>query len=153
MLIRAATPDDSLAISALISTLTKKYIAVDFSDNGKKVLLKSIQPEAIDQKLASDFQYHVAEMNEHIIGVVGIKSNQHLYHLFVAEANQRRGAAKQLWQTALTFCLLNGNPGHFTVNSSIYALPLYKKLGFKALSDPVENNGIIYIPMELTIDT
>jgi GNAT superfamily N-acetyltransferase len=71
--------------------------------------------------------------------------------MFVDEEYQNQGIARKLWQVALEYCLSKGNPGIFTVNSSKYALPVYKKLGFIPQSESQERNDVIYVPMKLTI--
>ena len=117
--------------------------------DGAENLLASMNPDAINKYIHSGFKYYVAETDKRIVGVVGIRDNSHLYHLFVAEKYQRKGIARKLWQLAMEACFANGNPGEFTVNSSEYALGVYKQLGFVAQSGPEEKNGVIYIPMRM----
>jgi GNAT superfamily N-acetyltransferase len=151
--IREATLADSERISRLIYSLARKYITHEFTSDGAKNLLSSMKSEEIKKQITSGMKYHLAEIDGQLVGVVGVRDNRHLYHLFVDEEHQKQGIAKELWCVALELCLLKGNPGTFTVNSSKYALPVYKKLGFVVKSVPQENNGVIYIPMELTINS
>ena len=99
--------------------------------------------------MQAGYRYHVAEVDGQLVGVVGVRNNAHLFHLFVAELYQRQGIASNLWNVAMQACLDAGNPGKFTVNSSRYALGVYEKLGFVACSSPQEVNGIIFYPMNL----
>jgi len=151
--IRAATPEDSESISKLICDLVEKFIARDFSSQGREFLLSSMTANAISQKMQSGYRYHVAEVNGMLLGVVAVKDNTHLYHLFVAEQYQRKGIARKLWQFAMKECLSKGNTGEFTVNSSAYALGVYKKLGFVAQAGPKETNGVVFYPMKLVIQS
>ena len=151
MKMREATIDDADTISALVSTLAQKYVAREFSDEGRETLLNSMKPDAIRNYLQSGFRYHLAEIEGQVVGVIGIRDNNHLYHLFVASEYQRQGIARKLWQVALEACLETGNPGKFTVNSSKYAQVIYEKLGFVAQSEPQERNGVVFIPMQLVI--
>ena len=82
-----------------------------------------------------------------IAGIVGVRDNKHLYHLFVAEEYQGQGLAKELWSLAKKACLEAGNPGEFTVNSSRFALGMYKKFGFTESGPPENRQGVIYFPM------
>jgi len=150
--IREATAEDSENISSLVYQLSEKYITCEFTPQGSEALLATMRPAAIRKCMENGFQYHVAEMGALLTGVVGVKDNSHLYHLFVAETHHRQGIARKLWQVAKNACLLNGNPGVFTVNSSSYALRVYENLGFKTQSEPEDKNGVIYTPMKLTID-
>jgi len=147
--IRVASTDDSESISALVSEQSVKHIIHEFTPDGADHLLASMSPDSIRKYIQSGYFYHVAEMDGRIIGVVGVKDNSHLYHLFVAEKFRRQGVARELWQVSMTSCLSRGNPGEFTVNSSRYALGVYKKLGFVAQSGPQEKNGVVFIPMKL----
>ena len=151
--LRNATPSDAGKISKLISGLTEKFIAYEFTPAGTEELLHSMAPDAIEKYIRSGYEYHVAEMDARLIGVVAVRGNSHLYHLFVAEKFQNRGIAGQLWRVAMKSCLAKGNPGVFTVNSSRYARPVYEKLGFVVQSGPQEKNGVIYIPMKLSIES
>jgi ribosomal protein S18 acetylase RimI-like enzyme len=149
LLIREARPGDAEEISNLVRELSEKFITQEFTAGGTELLLATMQPEAIRKYIHTGYKYHIAETGEKIIGVVGIKGNSHLYHLFVAEKYQYQGIARRLWQVAMESCLSNGNSGEFSVNSSNYARGVYEKLGFVAQSGPEEKNGVIYIPMKL----
>lgn len=150
MEIRAATAEDSVVIGNLVCRLSEKYISNDFTPEGKQTLLNSMTPAAIKSYIQSGYRYHVAEVDNQLVGVVGVKDNTHLYHLFVAEDHHRQGIASRLWQVAVKACMGDGNPGEFTVNSSIYAVGAYESLGFVAQSGPKDKNGVLFIPMKLT---
>jgi N-acetylglutamate synthase-like GNAT family acetyltransferase len=96
MTIRKATVNDADEISAILHTLSVKYIGSEFNQEGRTTLLGSIQAAEIRQNIRSDFRYHVAEIDGRILGVVGIRNNCHLYHLFVVEAYLRKGIARKL---------------------------------------------------------
>ena len=153
MRIRAAIPDDSENISKLICVLVEKFIATEFSSKGRVFLLSTMTADAIRQSMQSGYRYHVAEIKGLLAGVVAVKGNAHLYHLFVAEQFHRKGIAKKLWQLAMKECLHDGNTGEFTVNSSAYALGVYKKLGFVAQPGPKEKNGVVFYPMKLIVQS
>ena len=80
-------------------------------------------------------------------GVVAMRENTHLFHLFVPRALHRQGMARQLWRAARDASIARGNTTGFTVNSSVYALPFYESLGFVATAPRVEADGIAYVPM------
>ena len=149
MRIRAALLTDSENISELVSGLSAKFITGEFSSAGRAHLLSTMTPQAIEKFIQSGYRYHVAEMDDKLVGVVAVKDNKHLYHLFVAEEYQRQGIAKKLWQLAMEECLNNENTGEFTVNSSEYAQKVYERLGFVARPGPRVKNGVIFFPMSL----
>jgi GNAT superfamily N-acetyltransferase len=149
--IRAATLNDATAISALLLELTARYIAHEFSTEAANRLLGSMEEPAIRGYLASGYRYHVAEENGELVGVIGVRDNRHLYHLFVAEPFQGKGLARALWQAARAASLEACNPGVFTVNSSRFAVGLYEKLGFVGHGEVVDESGVIHIPMKLEL--
>jgi len=149
MRIRAALPADSKGISELISGLSAKFITGEFTSTGRAHLLSTMTPQAIKKYMQSGYRYHVAEIGGSLVGVVAVKDNKHLYHLFVAEEYQRQGIAKKLWQLAMEECLDNKSTGEFTVNSSEYARDVYKRLGFVARPGAQIKNGVVFFPMSL----
>jgi len=150
MHIREATREDAAAISALILPLAETYIAHEFSPEGARTLLAFMQPHAIEGYITSGMRYHVVEQHGMLAGVVAVRNNGHLFHLFVAEAFQGRGLARRLWEVARKAACEAGNPGEFTVNSSTAAVGMYHKLGFVESGPPETVDGVTSIPMRLT---
>ena len=150
MRIREATIEDAHAISDLIRPLAETYIAREFPPEGAANLLASIDPDAIERYLRSGYEYQVAEENGAIVGAVGIRDNSHLYHLFIADDFRGRGFARQLWLVALDACRQSGNAGEFTVNSSAFAVAMYRKFGFVETGPPETKNGVTSVPMKFT---
>ena len=147
MLIREATICDAAEISVLIRPLAEKYIACDFSPDGAQNLLTSMETKAIEGYFKSGFRYHVAEEHNVLAGVVGVRDSRHLYHLFVADEFQGGGLARKLWRIALDTCRQAGNTGEFTVNSSKFAVELYRTFGFVESGPPATKNGVTSVPM------
>lgn len=153
MRIRRATPADAKAISALILGVSR-YFTLHPAGVGAEAFLATVSAEAIHGYLSSpDFVYRVAEDDGGLAGVVAIRENRHLYHLFVAPDGHRRGLARRLWTEAMDAALQAGNPGEFTVNSTPYAVPVYERFGFVATGPRVETNGIAFVPMRLVLDS
>jgi len=149
--IRAATSNDASAISTLIRDLAARYIAHELSAEAANRLLGSMEEAAIRDYLNAGYRYHVAEENGELAGVVAVRDNRHLYHLFVSEDFQGRGLARELWEVAKAAGLEAGNPGVFTVNSSRYAVGMYEKFGFVRQAEVVDAAGVICIPMKLEL--
>jgi ribosomal protein S18 acetylase RimI-like enzyme len=149
MQIRTAMPSDAQAISALIQSLAT-YFTVHPDGSGAEDFLKTISTQAIAQCTRDpDFLYLVGYVDEHLAGVVSVRGNKHLYHLFVSPAFQRLGYARELWEAAKEQAVQRGNAGEFTVNASPFAEPVYTKFGFEATGPRVETKGIAFIPMQL----
>lgn len=151
MKIREAALGDAPVISNIARSLSEKYVTPEFPAEARDAFLKSMTVDGIRQLIGSGLRYHLAEVDGNIVGIIGIKNNTHLYHLFVSETFQKKGIARQLWNAAMKTCKAAGNPGEFTVNSSRYAQQVYESFGFVAQSPPQERNGIVTIPMKLTV--
>lgn len=150
MKIRKADKSDAEAISDLIIPLTEKYILPTWGEEAHDLLLGSMAQGQIEQYLSDGYVYHVAESaSVGIVGVVGIRDNSHLYHLFVKDGFNGQGLSRQLWEKGKSDCLLKGNKGEFTVNSALNAEDVYLKFGFERIDGIRERNGMVDIPMKL----
>ena len=147
--IRPAACDDALAISRLIHSVSHFFTAHPQGE-GADAFLDSIRPAAIESYIQSnDFLYLVGWADQDLAGAIAIKDATHVYHLFVAPAYQRQGVARKLWQRASQTAIQSGNRQGFTVNSSLYAVPIYAQFGFKVSGPPVHTKGIAFVPMVL----
>ncbi len=151
MIFRKAQRDDIEAISKLLTEMTKKYILSSCTSEGGEIILSSMSPDSIKAYFDSGYQYHVAEDDGAVVGVVGMKDNSHLYHLFIADSQQGRGLSRALWELARDECLANDNEGRFTVNSALNAQDVYLKFGFTPVDGIRERFGIKDIPMTLDL--
>jgi len=138
---------DVASVASLLASLAREHITHEFDPRARELFLAKNDEANIRRFVAQGFRYHVAESHGRIVGVVGVRDNRHLYHLFVANDFQRRGIARRLWAVAREQCIAAGNPGNFTVNASNNAIPVYERLGF-VRSGPAQNDdGILYNPM------
>lgn len=152
MEIRLAVPDDAPAISALIHSVAH-YFTLHPQGLGAEAFLRGIAPQAVSGYIsAPNFRYCVGLVDGQLAGVVAVRDNAHLYHLFVAPACQGQGLSRALWQHARQAARAAGNPQRFTVNATPYAQPIYARFGFQATGPRVEMHGIAFVPMELHVD-
>jgi GNAT superfamily N-acetyltransferase len=148
--IREAVPDDAEEISALIVSLADRFLADPDDRAAAEPFFAAHGPEALRRTLSDDrFRYRVAKEGGRLVGVVGVRDGSHLLHLFVAERHHRRGIAGRLWALAKAGALAAGNPGRFTVNSSLGALSFYERFGFVVAGEEVRKDGVAFVPMVL----
>ena len=148
--VRQGTADDAEAISAFVVALSEAYITGEFTPQGREHFLSDHTPSEIKNRLTGDFRFYLAERERELVGLAAIRSNVHLYYLFVAPPLQRAGLARRLWTQVRDEALARGNPGKFTLNSSNYAVRAYEKLGFRRTGNMKESNGVLYNPMEFS---
>lgn len=145
--IRLATPADVPVISRLIASLA--HLCTVYPDGrGAERFYSGIAPSAISSFIESPrYRYLVGELDGALAGVIALRDNSHLFHLFVDARYQGRGLASLLWADLKAHALDAGNPGEFTVNASIGALAVYRRFGFGALGGAVEEDGLRYVRM------
>lgn len=149
--IRPGTAADAAAISRFVLALSEQFIVREFTPQGRAHFLDEHSVAKLEQRLAGDFRFYLAEDAGELAGIAAIRANAHLFYLFVGEAHQRTGLARRLWLHVRDAALAAGNPGRFTVNASNYAVPAYEKLGFRRTESRTEKNGVVYNPMQLVV--
>ena len=150
--IRKANVNDASAISQLIHTVASQYVKDDFlTEIGKVKFFNATSKCSITDYIGGDYHYWVAENENEIKGVIAIRENKHIFHLFVYPDAHGKGIATTLWEKASQHALNEGNPGRFTVFSSSYAKTLYHKWGFHETRPFTIKNGIRSIPMQLEL--
>ena len=150
MEIRRASIADAEAISRLVRGLSDSFFQSP-GGAGAEPFFASTTPSAIAKNLAAaNFDCVVAAEGDALVGYVALRDGRHLYHLFVASGHQGRGLARMLWDIVRRRAQESGNPGEFTVNASMNAVPVYERFGFKATSEIVRSHGLVYLPMRLS---
>lgn len=149
MEIRRARIADAEPISRLVRELSDGFFQSP-GGAGAGAFFASTTPNAIAGNLvAANFDCVVAEEGSVLTGYVALRDGRHLYHLFVAPRHQGRGLARTLWDIVRRRAQEAGNPGEFTVNASLNAVPVYERFGFKATSEVVRSHGLVYLPMRM----
>lgn len=141
--IRKTRVSDARDISDLVLSLKDIFLA-DPASEEVQAFLETLQPDATAERIVSaEFEYHVAENEHGICGVIAIREKSHVYHLFVRSDSHRQGIARALWEHARH----HSGARSFTVNSSPYAVPAYERLGFRATGPQRSEHGLDFVPM------
>ncbi|WP_426112860.1 GNAT family N-acetyltransferase [Massilia sp. PWRC2] len=149
--IRLLVADDGAtiaAVAALLRTLALEFIVANVGAEQASTFLRENDADALGRRLADGFVYHVAEDDGAIAGFIGMRAQQHVFHLFVGRPWQRRGVARRLWEVARAHAIAAGGAAPFTVNASNYAVDAYTRLGFVRSAPMREKNGIEFHPMQ-----
>lgn len=145
MSIRAANSSDAPRLRSLVSDLSRFYLR-DPDTPLPTWLASTLSETAFLDRLSSNEHYnYVYELDGEVVAYISIKRPGHLYHLFVVESHQGQGIARLLWEHVakqLDDCT-------YTVRSSLYAIPVYKRFGFVESASAGEKDGVLYQPMEL----
>jgi len=138
MNIRQAELDDAVNLSELVNSLSHYYLNESESQL-PEWLLNTLELKEFKSRISDNtFINLVYEKNNRILGYISIKNNSHIYHLFVSENHQKQGIASELWETLKNKC----NSTEYTVRSSLYAVKVYEKFGFKK-TEHIESKGTL----------
>lgn len=148
MSIRAANQNDVPQICSLVISLSHFYLK---SEEGvlpcwfSETLTESA---FLDRISNAEYQNLVYEVQGKVVGYLALKGNSHLYHLFVSESHQGKGISRSLWQHVLNECKTE----KYTLRSSLFAIPIYQKFGFRVVGEAGEKDGIGFQSMEMRTD-
>lgn len=145
MSIRVAAKRDVPQIADLVASLAHYYLN-DPSNKLPAWFSETLSLSAFYSRISSsEYQNFVFDEAGVIAGYISLKGGTHLYHLFVLEKSQGKGVARLLWNHAKECSQSNS----FSLRSSIYAVPVYRRFGFSESGPLGTKDGISFQPMEL----
>ena len=138
---------------ALVSKVFDEYEATYYSEEGITSFYKFIDINNVSEQYSNGSLYfYGCFVNDIIVGMIAVKDFVHISLLFVDKQYHKQGIARRLFNDVLKICKEN-NPSlkTITVNSSPYAVEVYHKFGFFALSSEQVVDGIRFTLMELNL--
>lgn len=145
MIFRTAVARDAPAISQLLLAVARKQLVLELGAEARALLLDSFSLAQLRKYLLARvterssgsnatrsllrYRYWMASEGEELLGVLGMREECHLFHLFVKHSVQGKGLGRQLWGTYLAE--RHSRPETVTVNSSPNAVGFYERLGFE----------------------
>lgn len=134
-------------INRLIRSVYDEFVAPDYCDTGNQLFYDYISTNNMEKRIADGTdQIYTAKINGMIAGVIAFKNLSHLSLLFVSKQYHGQGIARKMFNHHAGF-IVSEKIDEITVNASPYSKPIYEKLGFMAVSEMKELNGIKYFPM------
>lgn len=148
MAIRRAVKDDMLPIKNLVHDLAGYYLQ-DKTAPLSPWFAQSIRLSEFETRLLNaDFMHFVYTLDDVVVGYIALQGGSHVYHLFVATEAQGKGIARALWERVCA----EAPATRYTVRSSLYAVPVYQKFGFRESGPGANKEGIGYQPMEWVLN-
>lgn len=112
-----------------------EYETVNYSEKRKQAFWDAIHSE---EYLAQLKAYGAFE-NKEIVGIIATRNEgSHVALFFVKGMYQGKGIGRMLWNAVLEENIINT----VTVYSSLFAVPIYEKLGFISTDNIQEDGGI-----------
>jgi len=139
-------------IYKLIKKVYDEYVSIDYGEKGNAFFYDWIQPFKIAERQLKRINIWLAFKDSELAGMIEIRNNKFISLLFVDKLYQGQGIAKRLFKESLKE-IMQREPGldKFYVHASPYSIPIYRKMGFIETDTMCEENGIKYLPMEMTI--
>lgn len=133
----------------LIWEVFQKFEAPEYDEMGVQVFRHFITYSSMVEKIdKGEMIFWGCYLNNYLVGVIAVRFGRHISLLFVRERFHRLGVAKKLMGVALDFvqCHHPEAPA-VTVNSSPYAVEIYRRMGFQTLGGEQKKDGIRFTPM------
>lgn len=139
-IIKELSPENLPEALELVWKVFSEYEAPDYSEEGIREFYNSIH----DEKYLSQLRMYGAFDGARLVGVIAVRGGgTHIALFFVDGKYHRRGIGKALFQTMLKRCPAE----RMTVNSSPYAVPIYRRLGFSETDHEQTISGLRFTPM------
>lgn len=137
----------------LVWEVFEKYEAPDYEEMGIATFRHFIEYHNMVEKVhQGEMKFWGCYLNNYLVGVVALRTGQHISLLFVRDKFHHLGVARKLMNVAInTVVIENPQVRAVTVNSSPYAVGFYKKLGFVPLGPEQRADGIRFTSMRLAI--
>jgi len=148
LIVRPLAAGEEAAACRLVREVFDEFESPEYSEQGIREFFSYADPAAMRRRREEDHFVLVGEIDGEIAGVIEIRHHEHIALLFVKKVYHGRGIARRLFETVRSICL-ESNPEleTMTVNSSPFAVRIYRRMGFIPLSEEQESNGIRYVPM------
>lgn len=148
MPVRVAIPSDASQLRDLAVSLSRYYLDAA-TEQLPSWLRDTLTLSAFVKRLSSgDYQTYVFEEGGRVYGYISIEGDSYLYHLFVDERHHGRGIARSLWEQVRA----NSRATHYSLRSSLYAVPVYRRFGFRESGPVGGKQGVEFQPMELELE-
>lgn len=150
--IRMMNKEDLSPVIQLVTQVFNQFEAPEYSSEGVGNFLRYIDVEAFRKRMNNNHFALVAQVGETIVGVMEVRNNDHICLLFVDATYHQQGIGKTLLRVAIARSIKNSPKiTEITVNSSLFAVPIYQRLGFIAIGGEKVQDGIRFIPMTLLL--
>lgn len=140
MIFRKLSRTEIPAFLSLVWNVFCEFEASNYPEQAKQIFKNAIY----DQNYLAMLDAYGAYNDDVPIGIIATRSEgKHIALFFVDGKYHKEGIGRQLWNL-----MLRENPNHeLTVHSSLYAIPVYERLGFVKTGAIQTENGITYLPM------
>ncbi|MEW8406009.1 MAG: GNAT family N-acetyltransferase [Candidatus Thiodiazotropha taylori] len=148
---REMAPGEEQVVCNLVTQVFNEFVASDYGQDGIEEFFRFANPEAMKERMQSNGFVIVAVENDTIVGMLEFFPPDIVALLFVTV--RHRGIAKELLAQSIDKARTSSpSLSKLIAHSSPYAQPIYQNMGFHNTGNETTENGITYIPMELSLE-
>ena len=138
-MVKRLAPEQLPQVTSLAWEVFNRFEAPVYSEEGITEFKKTLD----DWETISRMACYGAFLDDTLVGLLAMRKPQHISLFFVKEQYHRQGIGSLLFDAMRQ----DYTTQVFTVNSSLYAVPVYAHLGFIPIDTEQVTNGIRYTPM------
>lgn len=147
LIFRQMLPGEEESVCNMIRTVFNEFVAPEFSVEGVNIFINFVSAENM-KKRHEDGNQIILASKDSVVGALEIRDKNHIALFFVDKNYHRRGIGRKLMQVGLERAkTINPEIKKITVNSSVFAVPVYEKLGFQVTEELQISHGTKYVPM------
>lgn len=148
--VRDMAPGEEAAVLELVMTGFDEFVRPDLSDEGAAEFERSARSFVLCRP--DGHSLFVAEEAGAVVGMLDMRDGPHIALFFVDAHRHGRGIGRSLLAHATDRCrIADPDVRTVTVNSSLWAVPVYERLGFVAVGRESELKGIRFVPMVMRL--
>jgi GNAT superfamily N-acetyltransferase len=137
---------DDEKVFALVERGFREFVQADCTAEGVEMFFEAVR--YILYERPDNYFTVVAKKSETVVGMISVGDYFHISLFFVDRAHQRRHLGRRLFEDALERCGMHKqSPLALDVHSSLFAVPVYQKLGFQKKGGVDLKNGIRFVRM------
>lgn len=148
---RPAGGADAAAMATLMHAVVNRFLLPDMDAAAGAAFLQSHGASDFADAMREGAFFFKAEADDALVGMIGVFAATHVKYLFVDGAWHGRGVARELLRQAVAEMRVRGEPRKVTLNSSDYAIDIYRKLGFIETDLRQQRDGVWFTPMALEL--
>ena len=138
----------------LVWEVFEQYEAPDYEEMGVKTFRHFIDYTNMVEKVnQGEMRFWGCYINNYLVGVIALRTGQHISLLFVRGKFHRLGIGKMLLDVVVNV-VASEHPEvpAVTVNSSPFAVKFYERMGFTAMGGERQENGIRFTSMKRKLE-
>lgn len=144
-MVRDFSKEMAYEVTELIRISFNIYVGNEYSEQGRAAFFKYANADELNNRHDKGNIILVYQNDTHIQGMIEVRDNNHICLFFVHPDFQGRGIGRELYGKLLSY--IKDKTTYVEVNSSVFGLPFYEKLGFFVTGELQEVDGIQFIPM------